>query len=903
MTSEEKITHEAYTVCPPASIPVQIESLACYDNNVLLGTRQGHLLMYAVEQNATESKMDLQLLQYDKNFSKKPITQIDVIPEYQLLFSLTDGLVSIHDIARHNFPVVHSNSNTKGAMLFALNVNRTTALTGETALVVRLCVVIKRQLQFWYWKHDKLLQYREPIQLDDSPKAVVWLENAICIGFKTDYIVYDISSERPRKTELFPTSSSKTIDPCITVINELFAVVKDEFLIAVDPKSSVLQETCATSGKISKEQATLPQDQTNKSFKSFAWSHPISQLVWDEPYAIGLLPNGVEVRVLDASGSMKDTFIQTLPEIQKARHLVRSKKGCIFAASMTQLYCIQGIDIQKQCQSLLQQKKFQLALQLTEISDLEGKMIEKNRIQTRYAIDLFANKIFKESMREFIKLETDPCDVIRLFPNLFPKDSVATKLNQSALAKSNLPVLNGKDLEMALLALIEYLTEVRFNMLRKMQNTEKKTHSKNSNYLLSIIDTTLLKCYLQTNDSLVASVIRMNHCHLDETERSLLTFKKFGELIILYQTKGHHKKALQLLQSQAEIPSSSLFGHERTIQYLQHLGNEHRHLIFEFAGYVIEKSPEDGLRIFTEDVPEIENLHRAEVLDYLLKNHKSLVTPYLEHIIFVWNEKKALFHNILIQQYREAYADIKNSTNGGDIKQKEFASQNIRDKLVNFLNKYNYLHAETVLKNFPENDLFVERAIILGKLKRHEKVLAIYIQILNDVPKAIAYCEDVYESSDPDAAKNIFIQLIEILLKPPTMPPYTGVELHSSCLQPNVEAVLELLEHHAIKLNPFRVLQILPNDIPIVRLRPFLETALHHSLERRRNNQLLKGLLYASNIQLQEQRMNVEARSILVSEFSVCPACSKKFMNQSAFVRHPNGTIVHYSCRERNYPN
>lgn len=30
MASEEKITHEAYTVFPPASIPVQIESLACY---------------------------------------------------------------------------------------------------------------------------------------------------------------------------------------------------------------------------------------------------------------------------------------------------------------------------------------------------------------------------------------------------------------------------------------------------------------------------------------------------------------------------------------------------------------------------------------------------------------------------------------------------------------------------------------------------------------------------------------------------------------------------------------------------------------------------------------------------------------------------------------------------------
>lgn len=61
-------------------------------------------------------------------------------------------------------------------------------------------------------------------------------------------------------------------------MNELFAVVKDEFLIAVDPRSSILPETSAASGKILKEQAALPQDNTNKPFKSFAWSHPISQL-------------------------------------------------------------------------------------------------------------------------------------------------------------------------------------------------------------------------------------------------------------------------------------------------------------------------------------------------------------------------------------------------------------------------------------------------------------------------------------------------------------------------------------------------------------------------------------------------------------------------------------------------
>lgn len=55
-------------------------------------------------------------------------------------------------------------------------------------------------------------------------------------------------------------------------------MVKDEFLIAVDPKSSILPDSGATSGKIFKDQVALPQDSANKAFKSFAWSQPISQL-------------------------------------------------------------------------------------------------------------------------------------------------------------------------------------------------------------------------------------------------------------------------------------------------------------------------------------------------------------------------------------------------------------------------------------------------------------------------------------------------------------------------------------------------------------------------------------------------------------------------------------------------
>lgn len=96
--------------------------------------------------------------------------------------------------------------------------------------------------------------------------------------------------------------------------------------------------------------------------------------------------------------------------------------------------------------------------------------------------------------------------------------------------------------------------------------------------LLEIVDTTLLKCYLLTNDALVASLLRLrdNHCHLAESERALKRHHKHAELIILYQTRGLHRKALELLRKHAtssEDFGSPLAHHDRTVQYLQHLGS------------------------------------------------------------------------------------------------------------------------------------------------------------------------------------------------------------------------------------------------------------------------------------------------------------------------------------------
>ena len=59
------------------------------------------------------------------------------------------------------------------------------------------------------------------------------------------------------------------------------------------------------------------------------------------------------------------------------------------------------------------------------------------------------------------------------------------------------------------------------------------------------------------------------------------------------------------------------------------VGPEHLDLIFDYSTWVLKGHPEDGIKIFTEDIPEVEALPREDVLDYLEKTNSDLVIPYL----------------------------------------------------------------------------------------------------------------------------------------------------------------------------------------------------------------------------------------------------------------------------------
>uniref|UniRef100_A0A0K8T2X7 CNH domain-containing protein n=1 Tax=Lygus hesperus TaxID=30085 RepID=A0A0K8T2X7_LYGHE len=710
-----------------------------------------------------------------------------------------------------------------------------------------MCVSVKRKLQLYYLKNRDFHDLAGDLTIPDVPRVMSWVKESICIGCKGGYYMAFLNRETQ---ELFPTGKCEPLVTKISTENE------------PEPSFLLLNETQTV-------RFDVKGDTPLSHF--IRWSDVPLAIGHDDPYLLGLLPDVLEVNAWNVDSPPS---LATLPI--KGRMLAVAKPGLIYVASTESIWVMQAVPVHKQIKTLLADKHFELALKLANISDDSEEEKKKNvhQIQTLFAFDLFHTKKFERSMEEFLKLGTDPYDVIKLFPELVSRDEDT---------KSS---LSDQDMENGYLALIRYLTEVRVKLLR-----EDSDGHKSKPQLMQIIDTTLLKCYLQTNDVLIAPLLRRNFCNLEETERILKKHEKYGDVIVLYKTKGLHEKALDLLQKQATCEDSSLYGVDNTIQYLQSLGSDYIELILRYSEWVLEAQPDEGLKIFTEEVPEVESLPRPKVLDFLLRIGKHfLIIPYAEHAIHVWKETNPIFHNALIHQYREQI--LAKGLN-------DPASICLRKKLRDFLETSSHYQVPAILKRFPTDCMFEERALICGKDRDYEVALGIYLLVLGDYEKALKFCDTVYNEKK-DGYDKVYIKMLRLLLHPPDSLPNVSVPLVTPANAPDpLTMSLDLLEAHPDRIPVLDALDLIPNNIPLVRLKSFLMAGVKEAIKQRRDSQLLKGLLNAQRLQLKKQKIEQESRKIIMNELMVCPVCKKRFRNESAFVHYPNGAVVHYSCQDK----
>ncbi|XP_060583141.1 vam6/Vps39-like protein [Ruditapes philippinarum] len=860
------------------NFPLKIESIACYDDILLVGTKDGPLLQYKVKKYKVsgETKYEVALERSNKTFSKKPIQQLFAVPELFLLISLSDNVVSVHDLTTFN--LITTLTKTKGATLFAADVETLVSQTGEKQSTLQICVATRRKLQIMFWKNREFIDLTGDMNMYDIPRAMVWFKDRLCVGFKRDYFIVKIQNGESK--ELFPLGSKQT-EPVITYLKDSgFIVSRDDMSIFIDKEGQPFKK------------------------HPVRWTDIPVASVHEAPYLISVLPKCLEVRTIDPH-----LMIQSI-ELKNARFICQGS-GQIYIASSNHVWRLTAVPTANQIRQLIQNKEFELALQLAKMTE-EPEMEKQhriNQIQTLYAVNLFCKLKFEESMKLFVNLDTDPSHVIGLYPNLLPAE-----FKKKLEYPEPLPVLEGSDLEKGLLALTDYLNDKK-RILNKVSTVsptaikEGNTMVTSKEQLTQIIDTTLLKCYLQTNDALVASLLRLkdNKVHIEEAERSLKKKEKFSELIILYEQKGLHEKALNLLMKQAARPKSLLQGCDRTVQYLQHLGPDHINLIFEYADWVIKEYPEDGLKIFTEDLPEVESLPRRKVLDYLEnlnKGNKDLAIKYLEHVIYDWKDTSEEIHSRFAQLLREKVQFLMReyiqSLPEGHMPVKKAGTEpaelgEYRKKLIDFLHMSTYYKPEELLPRFPLNEFFEERAILLGRLGRHEVALGLYVIILKDAKLAEEYCRKYYNKHSPGDS-DVYYYLLKVYLQPPE-PSSLGLTAFKDGIkpEPNLPAALKIMEQHAGCLDTTRALELLPPDTKIQDILAFMENVLELKASTKHQNRVLRNMLFSETLHVHEQRMFYQKEKVVIDDFKMCVVCRKRIGN-SFFARYPNGVIVHYGC-------
>ncbi|XP_043220624.1 vam6/Vps39-like protein [Amphibalanus amphitrite] len=858
--------HEAYECIPILEkLPLQIESIATFDDKVAVGTKQGHLLLYALKPSAKPCRCDVQLLRSNKNFSKKAVLQVEVLPEYQTLICLSDNLVTAHDLGSFNFNLLTSIPRSKGASMFKVDIQRQTSLTGDQSLVVRLCVAVKRKLQLYYWKNREFHELMADLAVPDVPRALAWNGNAICVGLRSDYFLLKLSGE---ERELFPTGKSG--EPTIAHLGEgRLALVRDQQTIFIDRDGNPTQKLPVT------------------------WSKVPHALLYDAPYLVALCAAHVEVQTVEPR-----RHIQTI-SWEAPRFMARTGAGQMVLASASHLWLLRAVAVGTQVNSLVQQRQFQLALELANLSSdaADEKAQQRQHIRNLYAFDLFTQKHFKEAMQIFLELNTDPSHVIGLFPDLLPQQYWSQLEYPGRLAE-----LQGRDLENGLVALSDYLIQVRHQLMKDDSSSstvcnraivEGSGTVRSRPQLLQIVDTTLLKCYLQTNSALVASLLRLkdNHCHLEETEHALKKDHKLAELIILYQTRRLHRRALELLVRHSGRAESALYGTDWLVHYLQHLGAEHMDLIEEFARPVLLQSPDQGLLIFTDDLQEVETLPRARVCEYLRRTAPQLLPQYLEHVINVWHETHPMFHNELLYLYRALAESAETAERAG----------HYRRRLVELLTRSEHYIPEQILVHFPHDAFFEERAILLGRLGRHEQALTIYVHILRDPGKALQYCRHHHGGRRP-ADDQVYLTLLAQLATE-ISPKLLGV-LAPSCapLPPDLRAAIQLLNQHGDKMDPVEALRLLPASLGVGDLERFLVSSVARRQTALRRHQLESALCQRQAERQRAGRGRHRSRRLTLSDGQTCPACGRRFAAQSAFALLPGGDVVHYACRQPESP-
>ncbi|KAJ3447642.1 cnh domain containing [Anaeramoeba flamelloides] len=837
-------THRAFEYSLVLKNIGKVESIGTWNNNLIASLANGSLIQYQIERISENFEFQAKEIRNIPKFTKKGITQMSIIKPKSILIALFDSTVQLFNLkSMKPLDILCS----KKALLFSFNQKKS------------LCIGLKTKLLIFKWGNNTF-ENTINITIPTIPKTLDWFKSTkICIGFKKEYILLNLKDNS---------------------MDQLFALTKN-----INPISTKISDEEILLGK---EKICYFKNPNGKASRNYGinWSDSPQNIYYFQPYLLGIFSNGIRVRTLNTK-----KLVQNI-EIPVARSFCIGEKNNVnFAYTFNKegIWRLNEIPLLVQVDMLCYEHNYEEALQLCQLVDTLDEINKKAKFKTikiDYAFYLFTQRKFGQAMEFFREVDCDPRIALSLFPSLVPPE-VYKGLTTPIVENKE---LNENEQQDAILSLIDYLLQTR--------NSREIKKKKNSLEILKVIDTVLVKSYMQTNVSYVAPFLRIpNWCDLEECEKIFTERELETELIELYKTNGKHEKALILVEKKSKKTGDiTIF-----VEYLCSLGRDHLELIFEYSKKLNQIDPNQCLKVFTYETNDEEelmdnqipsrDLPRFLVKNFLQESLPNLIIPYLEYVIFQKNDSTPDFHNDLLLFYygqTKSIQDLlKNSLSDEEKKNKlQVSKQKYIEKIKNFTKSSKYYLPQKMLDRFPEDDFYEERAIFFSRVGKHEMALNIYVNKLNNLEKAEKYCIEQYRKDGK--TQDIFLILIKKILN-------SHPNKNKNKNQAIINSVIKIINKHFTKINPLKVIQILPKDLNLSEILVYLKLIIQNNTEIKRRLTITKNLQKSAHLNLRAKITKKSKKCICIDQNVLCQVCGKR-IGDSIIGLFPNGVYTHMSC-------
>lgn len=375
--------------------------------------------------NAKTAQKPVELRREVEKFSRKPIQQLAVIKEANVLVALSDGFVSFHDL--QTFELSQRLEITKGATTFAVisNVSKDDT-TDMMTIESHLAVATKRKILIWSWQDMELIGAPSESTLAAPVKSLAWMTRTkLVAGMDPGYVLIDIESQELKDIYRPAAAGEATTDQ-----GTRFGAVNSSGMGYMGMGGWVPKPMAS---KLAKDQMLLAKD-VNTLFIDMAgtpldrrqvpWAAAPEAVGYSYPYILCLQPkhNGtLEIRNPDTMALLQSinlAGVNNLHVPQPNISLAHAGKGFLVSNDRC-IWRMNAIGYDPQIKELLYKQLFDEAISLVDLLEdtlIDDKPGRLRSIKVQKAEHLFYQQKYRQAMELFSAASAVPQKVISLYP-------------------------------------------------------------------------------------------------------------------------------------------------------------------------------------------------------------------------------------------------------------------------------------------------------------------------------------------------------------------------------------------------------------------------------------------------------------------------------------------------------